>query len=251
MIRRFAVALLALASGVARASAALDEPMAAIKAGDCSRLAAWTNDPSTEGRAARDFVAGLMYEEGYCVERDPGRAQRLYDAATAAPDVAAASNIGLRYALGDVLPQDYLKSGRWLGFADGVLVKMQSGLGSADLPKVPPLDAPRGAQQVWLGYFISAHYVGTQILRRQRGLSDTLRPAEAVVRLCPAADGFSVQTRSRADPAGSGSARTRAEQDVLEAYRKAKELLPTSGLPAFAPDAPPPCVERRIEYKLR
>jgi hypothetical protein len=251
VILRFAVGLLALTSGVAQATAALDEPMAAIRAGDCTRLAAWVNDPSVEGRAARDFVAGLMYEEGYCVERDPARAQRLYDAATAAPDVAAASNIGLRYALGDVLPQDYLKSGRWLSFADSVLIRMQSGLGSADLPKVPPLDAPRGARQVWLGYFISAHYVGTQILRRQRGLSDTLRPAEAVVLLCPAADGFTVQTRSRADPAGGGSARTKAEQDVAEAYRRAKELLPTLGLPAFTSDAPPPCLERRIEYKLR
>jgi hypothetical protein len=251
VIRRFAVASLVLTSGVAQASAALDEAMSAIKAGDCSRLAAWVNDPSTEGRAARDYVAGLMYEEGYCVERDSGRAQRLYDAATAAPDVAAASNIGLRYALGDVLPQDYPKSGRWLSFADAVLVTMQSGQGSPLLPKVPALGASRDAKQVWLGYLVSAHYVGTQMLRRQRGLSDTLRPAEAVVRLCPAADGFSVQTRSRADPVGGGSARARAEQDVLEAYRKAKELLPASGLPVFAPEAPPPCIERRIEYKLR
>lgn len=225
--------------------------MAAIKAGDCARLAVWVNDPSTEGRSARDFVAGLMYEEGYCVERDPARAQRLYDAATAAPDVAAASNIGLRYALGDVLPQDYVKSGRWLSFADGVLVKMQSRQGSPDLPKVPTLEASRDAKQVWLGYLISAHYVGTQMLRRQRGLSDAVRPAEAVVRLCPAADGFSVQTSSRADPAGGGGARARAEQDVADAYRRAKELLPISSLPAFAPDAPPPCIERRIEYKVR
>ncbi len=251
MTRRFAVALLAVTSGVAQGSAVLDEPMAAIKARDCARLAAWANDQSADGRAARDYVAGLMYEEGYCVERDPGRAQRLYDAATTTPDVAAASNIGLRYALGDVLPQDYLKSGRWLSFADAVLVKMQAGPGSADLPRVPPIEAPRGAQQVWLGYLVSAHYVGTQILRRQRGMSDTLRPAEAIVRLCPAPDGFSVQTRSRADPAVGGSARSRAEQDVADAYRRTKELLPTSGLPVFAPESPPPCVERRVEYKLR
>jgi TPR repeat protein len=225
--------------------------MAAIKAGDCARLAAWVNDPSAEGRAARDYVAGLMYEEGFCVERDAGRAQRLFDSAKASPDVAAASNIGLRYALGDVLPQSYLKSGRWLSFADGVLVKMQAGLGSADLPKVPPIDGSQGAQQVWFGYLVSAHYVGTQILRRQRGVTDTLRPAEAVATLCPAADGFSLEIRTRADPAGGASARTKAQQDVADAYRKAKELLPTSGLPAFTPEAQRLCIERRIEYKLR
>jgi hypothetical protein len=247
--------LAALASAAVAASTAsggpLAAPMAALREGNCERLGAWVNDRDAGAQSARDAMAAVMFTEGFCVEAQPTRALEFFQKSAAEPDVGAASAIGLRYALGDALPQSYRKAGIWLTQADGVLTRAQNPEARGADFGPPRFDAAQTAAEVWRGYLITLHYVATQILRRDRGSVQTMQPADVSVTLCVKDGRLATTVSGRAEDATRGAARVRAEQDARDAYARAEKILPQTPLAALGPAGPVPCIQRNVNYRLR
>jgi hypothetical protein len=246
-----ALAAVALAAAAAGAGAGpLDVPMEAIRAGSCERLGAWVNDRDAGAQSARDAMAAVMYTEGFCVDAQPERALAFYRAATTEPDVGAASSIGMRYVLGDGVPQSYRKAGLWLTFAESILQRAQNpGAGETVLTPIR-FDSAEQPGDVWRGYLISMHYVATQILRRARGPVQTVQPADVMVTLCVKDGQLATVIMGRAEDATRAAARLKAEQDVLDSYRRAEKLLPQAPLDRVRTASGVPCVQRAVSYRL-
>jgi hypothetical protein len=246
-----AALLIALAGATGAAGKPLDVPMTALRAGNCEQLGKWVNDRDAGAQSARDAMAAVMFTEGFCVEPQPERALAFFRASAAEPDVGAASAIGLRYALGDGLPQSYRKAAIWLAEADAILTRAQNP--GARFPELSPIrfDAAEQPADVWRGYLISMHYVATQILRRERGSVQTLQPADVTVKLCVKDGALDTSIAGRAEDATRGAARVRAEQDALDAYRRAEKMLPQAPLERVRVESNVPCIQRAVSYRLR
>lgn len=243
--------LAAVFAAAAGASAgALDTPFAAIRAGSCEQLGAWVNERDQGGQSARDAMAAVMYTEGYCVEAQPERALAFYQAALGEPDVGAASAIGLRYALGDGLPQSYRKAGIWLAKAENILQRAQNPNARQFGLVAVRFDATEEPEEVWLGYLTAVHYTATQILRRERSRLQTMQPADVAVTLCVKDGQLTTQVSGRAVDATRGADRAKAEADALDAYQRAVKVLPQAPLDKVRAAAKVPCVQRAVSYRL-
>lgn len=122
----------------------------AAGAGDKAALlwletAASNNQPIAQGRLAR------LLDDGGAVPTDPGRALELYRSAADAGDPFSQLQLGLRYASGDGVEQDYVEAHKWvnLSAADGNAEAIKSRALFAKLMTPEQVSAAQRAARDW------------------------------------------------------------------------------------------------------
>ena len=225
---------------------AIAPAVAAIKANDCAALGAAANRGIKESVPALLYVAGLMFEEGLCVEADRERANRFYRAAEAPGDWNAARDLGLRFALGDGLPRSFTRAYAWLDHARAL----------RDAPGQPaPLRLPRTAagteEDEWRGYLYAVWWVGNSLTQFPPDVQVEGVDAETSVRVCPLK--MQVEVKFDGVPGGqaAGALRPRraAVQSELErAYSRALTVLP---MPVIQGEPEMKCVENVVRLQKK
>lgn len=240
-----ALPLQATAQGTALGDA-IAPALVAIKANDCAALGAAANRGIEKRVPALLYVAGLMHEEGLCVEVDRERASRFYRAAESPGDWSAARDLGLRFALGDGLPQSFARAYPWLEHAR--LLR--------DAPDRPAaLRLPRAAsdsdEDEWRGYLHAVWWVGSSLTRFPPEVLAEGVEAETAVRVCP----LRMQVEVKFDGVPSGQVaggvqpRRAAVQSELErAYSRALTVLP---MPVTRGEPEVKCIEDRVGFRPR
>ena len=116
MFRYVIAAVLALA--VAKAMAGdLEDGMAAMKRKDYETALTKFRSAAQRNNAAAQFSLGVMYYEGYGVERDYKLAHHWHLLAATKGYAAAQYNLGRMYFFGQGVPQDFIHSHLWFNIA--------------------------------------------------------------------------------------------------------------------------------------
>ena len=240
------------ASLFACASAAQAVPFAeateAIRSNDCRQLGDVVNR-HLESSTAVTYLAGAMFEEGICVQRDLQKAARYYAVADERKDAGAAQDMALAYVEGSQLPRSYARAGAWFvkSFAlrhGGSALRLPRGL--APLPIGDPTPDAE-----WAGYLISVAFIGSRSLKY---------PAEALragaegrfsARVC-LADGTVKTTAIEVRPGPSaGVASLQGKREILQAieanYEKVMQAMPRP----TSPPAGPGCFEQPVDFRIR
>ena len=89
------------------AFADVPDAMRAIAAGDCKAAGEEINQGLQRNDSQAFFLAGYLYDQTGCVASDPAHAARLYRRAISLGNADAAIQLGLLYAMGRGVPQDY------------------------------------------------------------------------------------------------------------------------------------------------
>jgi TPR repeat protein len=119
----FWLCLLALLVGLAfskRADAQASAAVEAISREDCGALGDALNRGMEQNEAAAYKLAGAVYESSGCVTNDMARAIAFYRKAVDLGDRGAAKRLGLIYATGTGVKQDYLISAEWYSRSCGL-----------------------------------------------------------------------------------------------------------------------------------
>lgn len=220
------------------------EAIDAIKADDCAKLGAMVNG-ELDTNPAMQLVAGVIHEEGYCVDRSTERARRYYDVAKGSADMNSLLDLGLHYAQGDALPKSYSKAGAW--FAQAATKE-----GVARLPKVAdlPVEQPT-AETEWNGYVMSVWYVGSRMIRYPRDALARGYDGEFLAKVCLVDGQITTSVlEAKRDPA-SGVAAMQATRSMASAiddsYERVLRVMPP---PALAPSRNT-CFESPISFRIR
>lgn len=238
----------ALMAGGALA-APLDDAMSAVGAGDCQRVGAIVNRGIEDRTPSLLYFAGLMYDEGLCVDRDAERAARYYQAGAQIGDWRAARDLGLRYALGDGLPRSYTRASAWLQHAE------QLGRQEPTRTAQPHLALPPAGEDTateWLGYLWSLHFLAGRLARYPRDALVMGAEGEFDAHVCPAQDRVEVAVRRQRGPGvwtGTDHVRSRHEliREVERAYLEAMRVLPR---PAAVP-ADHQCLQNVFVFRIQ
>lgn len=220
--------------------------LAALATGDCRRIGEAVNAGIDAKTPSALYVAAILHDEGLCVEKSAPRAAAFYEATRGAGDQRAALEIGLRYALGDVLPQSYTRADLWLRHAEDLARKHAQ-------PRELKSPATVDARTEWLGYLAALHLYATRIV--EFPLSARMDGAEADLqaRVCPAAGSVQVTVLSQSKaPVTAGVARTSGRRELTlamqDAYDKAMKTLPKAARPESENRE---CANRTISFRLR
>jgi TPR repeat protein len=258
-----------LGLGMAARAATFDEAVAAIRAKDCARLGEVVNAGIDKNAASLLYVAGLMFDEGLCVDIDTRRARDFLDAGAKQGDHRAAVALGLHYALGDGLPRSYARAGAWLLHAEALELR---GLSARELsPRdrvrrdalseegkllryshaLPPLPADGDPGAEWDGYLRSAHFLATRLIRYPKDALIAGVEGFYAVRVCPLTESVEVsRARLANDSAGPSADRARAERllqrEIERAYGQAQRVLPR---PASAAGAAK-CIRSHVDFRI-
>ena len=115
-----AAALVALSS-LAHAQSS-EKAMAALKLIDqnqCEPAIDTINQGMLGGEPKSFFIAGQMFQHGYCLVQNVPRATRLYERGALLGDRDSARTLALMHARGDGVPQSYQQAGRWYAILNG------------------------------------------------------------------------------------------------------------------------------------
>lgn len=200
----------------------------AIRANDCAVLGQVVNRGIDQREPGMLYVAGMMFEDGYCVEIDRARAARFYRAAEEKGDLRAAAALGLAYALGDGLPRSYSRAAPFLRHAYA-LVRRDQGPGPSEwriaLPRPLLFDEPHDEV---IGYLVTLYWIVTASLEYDGQMNRTGFESEAHVKMCPDRKSIDVSFSN-----SDGRLRASTEQAVREkierAYEKAQRAAPRPG----------------------
>ena len=119
---------------VAGARAEVPGARAALLAGECAKAGETINDGLSRNDAEAYFLAGFLYDQGQCVERDANRAVRLYRQAVAYGSPEAEVFLGLLLGQGRGVSQDYAAAHR--AFHGDKPVAGEEALGAAELAAI-------------------------------------------------------------------------------------------------------------------
>ncbi len=249
-------------------STAFDQAIASIRARDCEALGEIVNRGIEDRAPDLLYVAGLMHDEGLCVDADPVRARMYFDAGAQQGDREAAVALGLHYALADGLPRSYGRAGAWLLHAKALELRSLEGrsvdefdrhrmealresvLAGPYLHAVPPMPADGDNLAEWLGYLSSVHFLGSRLIDYPKRALHAGAEGAFRLRVCPHTNQVEVRHAPRASglpSTTSGAALHALRQEVVRAYRNAQRLLPR---PLAIPD-PASCMETVIVFRLQ
>lgn len=219
----------------------------ALRAGDCSTVGELINK-NLDASGAMKILAGVLREEGLCVERDIDSARRYYEAAEPAKDWGSAMRIGLSYALGEGVNRSYSKAGAWLEKSRDWQGKPPTSnkMTFASLPATEITPATE-----WSGYIVSVYFLGANGIKYPLEAKRLGAEGEYRVRVCVVSGSVAV-TPERVEPSpAAGTARVVGRRELTQAiddaYAHALAVLPR-------PDASPPknvCFTNPISFKLR
>ncbi len=220
--------------------------VAAIKSGDCEKLGTLVND-GLDTNAAMMLVAGLMHEEGMCVDRDLARASRYYEAAGIHRDWRTELDIGLHYAQGSLFERSYVKAGAWIA-------RSVSHRANAKPIPVPVTSLPvtqTTSELDWAGYLISVTYVAPRLIQYPRNAQSKGIQGSYLAKACLAQQEVSVQL-FLAQP---GSSASPAPVDAGDEFGRAVERAYQSAMRNMPRPSSPPtsklCFQQPIAFRLR
>jgi TPR repeat protein len=196
------------------------------------------------------YLAGVMHEEGICVDRDLGRASRYYAAADQRRDDGAAQDIGLEYLKGSELPRSYARAGAWLAKSLSML-----GQGSAEvrLPRsIVALPAARiPPEGEWAGYLVSVGFVGARTLRYPNDALRSGTEGSFVAHVC-VAEGTVNATTVKIEPGpAAGTASVTGRRQLLQAIEANYETVMKSMPPPPAPAPGGLCFQQPVVFRIR
>lgn len=237
LAKRFAAAFLTAAALSATASAQdvspeLSAAFVALRSGDCVKLGSLVND-SLDSSSAIKLVAGLMHEEGLCLDRSAERAQRYYQSAESSKDWKSAMRIGLAYALGDGIGRSYSKAGAW--FEKSFVWQGRPSI-SQKLVLAPVSGGEVTPLTEWNGYLTSVYFVGGNSVKYTSKARSLGAEGEYRVNVCLARGGVTA-TPERIGPSASAGVALQAGRHELissieDSYRRAISALPPPSMPA-------------------
>ncbi len=243
----------ALALTQAARAQALQDAFSAIAARDCARLGQIVNTGIDAQVTALVYMAGLMQDEGLCVEANPERARTYLDAAARQGDRQAALDIGLRYALGDGLARSYARASAWLAHATALelrdldraateerqlsvdqqarreaLSKQPNAARYAtSLPKMPVAE---DMVAEWQGYLYAVHYLAARQIIYPREALQIGANGSYGIRVCPESEAVSLERIRLDSDRGPSNEQTAADRGlrraVAQAYEDAMRSLP-------------------------
>ena len=114
---RLATLAIGMAFGASAACAPIDEADAAYDREDYARALALYLKLANAGNARAQTQAGLMYDLGRGVAKDPAEAVSWYGKAAAQNDAAGQRNLGSSYARGAGVPVDPKEAAKWYQLA--------------------------------------------------------------------------------------------------------------------------------------
>jgi TPR repeat protein len=132
-----------LASGAALAQSSGEYSLQALSPLPCDQMIAKLNTGLERKDPQALYSAGVIYEEGACVARDPAKAAHMMRGALDAGSLEAAASLALLTGLGEGVPQDYAAAG-------ALLAKAGLKLGNETVVAGPDADYTRGYAYTWL-----------------------------------------------------------------------------------------------------
>jgi hypothetical protein len=245
---RTLVAAALFAGALAAQATPFADAMDAIKANDCRKLGDAVNE-HLDSSAAVKYLAGAMYEEGICVDRDLGKAARYYAAADGAGDSGAARDMALQYLRGTNLRHSYARAGAWFAKSFHLAGSAPETKLPRSLPQLPASAISPDAE--WAGYLVSVGFIGSVTTPYpNQALRDNVE-GKFNATVCLASG--TVETKAiRVEPGPSAGVRavqgSATLQRALEQnFRSVLESMP-------APKSPPPgpmCFEQPVDFKIR
>jgi hypothetical protein len=222
----------------------VSDAIAAIRADDCAKLGSMVNG-EMDTNPAMQLVAGVIHEEGYCVDRSDERARRYYEAAMNTADNGSLIDLGLSYAQGDGLPKSYSKAGAWLARA-------ASRGGDSRLPRVASLPAGMPtAETEWNGYLMSVSYVTTRLIRYPKDALASRTEGKVLARVCLYDGTVQVSTLDITPDPSSGVASLQRKNQMVGAvedgFQRALQLMKKPSVPPARND----CFEQPVQFRVR
>lgn len=220
------------------------DAIGATKADDCARLGAMVND-EMDTNPAMQLVAGVIHEEGYCVDRSDERARRYYEAGLSKADLGSLVDLGLAYAQGEGLPKSYSKAGAWLAEA-------ARRNGNSRLPRVASIPAgPPTPETEWNGYLMSISYVANRLIRYPKDALVSKMEGTVLAKVCLNYGTVQVSTSDvKVDPVSGATSIERRNQmgrAVEDGFQRAIQVMKK---PAVAP-ARNDCFEQPVRFRIR
>jgi hypothetical protein len=224
--------------------------LAALATGDCHRIGEAVNLGIDAKISSALYVAAILYDQGLCVMRNAERANRFYAAASTPGDAAAALEIGIRYAVGDVLPQSYTRAAEWLDYSEHLALNRE-GIRPLRLP--PP---SLNEDTEWAGYLTSLHMYAARVAAYPPSFRATSGEADITILICP--NGNPVRVALTAGKAKKlwettlGPSTTSIQSDLMQAAQVAVDQA-IAVLPVPQKSATPnvPCAKRQLAFRLR
>jgi hypothetical protein len=232
--------------GVAEAQP-LRDAFDALRAGDCVQVGKLVNENLDTDAGVVQF-AGVIYEEGLCVERDLDRARRYYDAPSTTRDWRSAIEIGLMYLQGDALPRSYTKAGAWFARSSR-LSGSESSYKFPGLATLPVKEATAATE--WGGYLISVGFVGSRTVKYPSEAIRVGAEGSYLARVCLVDGTVQVQAVATRPGPAAGTASLTGKRLISEAiddaYRKAMQTMPR---PKYEPIGHT-CFEQPLSFRIR
>jgi hypothetical protein len=163
------------------------QALALLDAQKCDEAVEAVNDGMRADEPRAHFIAGQMFQNGYCLVANVPRALRIYARGALLGDRDAARLLALVHARGDGVPQSYPEAARWYA----VMRRKETGIAA------PPVDGFEAPDIVVRTYIDAVHDLAVQQLVYPRdaidkGVTGTVRvsfdPRTGSVRLLASTD---------------------------------------------------------------
>jgi TPR repeat protein len=246
---RLAAAALALAWAGFAGATPFGDAIEAIRKNDCATLGEVVNRQLDASTALR-YLAGAMYEEGICVERDLARAGRYYAAGDERRDAGAARDMALQYLKGTEMPRSYARAGAWLAKSYALRQESEAALKLPQSIASLPANEARPEEE-WAGYLVTIGFVGATTIRYPDEALRTGTEGQFVARVC-VDDGTVKATAVAVRPGPSaGVASLQGKREIERAIEQGYARV-LAGLPP--PRVPAPgrlCFEQPLTFRIR
>lgn len=220
----------------------------ALRQGDCAAVGAELNDGLAKMSPTHLAVAGYLFEDGQCVDRDAARARSFSERAVAAGNADVFTEIGLNFATGSGVGQSFPRAAKWLCHADrDMFGSNRSSTWCNDLAA-----DPNGGEARWLGYASSLTLLMSRLAEYPRSAEDAQIESHLVGVICvrPGPPRLTVTRRSAG--ASMDQPASVDDQRFVRSLQRALDRA-VKGLPAppFELGAQEVCVRRQISFVLR
>lgn len=223
----------------AQSASKADDALARIDAKQCDAAVDLINEGMLAGEATSFFVAGQLFQHGYCLVQNVSRSIRLYERGALLGDRPSARALAIMHARGDGVPQSYPQAGRWYAVAD--TLKRDGSVATADAYAAPEV--------VVATYIAAVNDVAMAMTVYPREAVDQGVTGRVKVRFDPRFARVTIVTSSdsRGSTAAGSPDRHDFERALLAGYADAIRLLPR---PAMSPNVDN-SVEREVVFDRR
>ena len=103
----------------AQSSEKADAALKLIDQNQCEQAVDTINQGMIAGEPKAFYIAGQLFQYGFCLVQNVPRSSRLYERGALLGDREAARTLAVMHARGDGVPQSYQQAGRWYAIMNG------------------------------------------------------------------------------------------------------------------------------------